>query len=258
MRKSLSAVLAALLVLVVVSGCTQVRYVDMNEGEGTVKGTPISTYDELVKAAEGYGDYYLTKDIPLKDQISITGEITLNGNGYTLSRNSYAAGHPGGNQYGAVLLILSDNVAIKNITIDGLNTKISEWDDGEYAIKAYSETDQLIGIVFEDIEIVDSNAGMLIRGADVTLKGNIVLDDVEFGGIGVDSNGNKSLKSSLDVSDCKFKSTPILRDKPAIWKEEMNASNETVTGWKDANLKELKGVGNDGSQTYYVTQSYNG
>lgn len=32
MRKSLSAVLAAFLVLVVVSGCTQVRYVDMKRG----------------------------------------------------------------------------------------------------------------------------------------------------------------------------------------------------------------------------------
>lgn len=110
MRKSLYAVLAALFVLIAVSGCTQVRFYDPNEGEGTVKGTPISTYDELVKAAEGYGDYYLTKDIPLKDQISIKGEITLNGNGYTLSRNGYAADRTDGNLYGAVLLIQSDNV----------------------------------------------------------------------------------------------------------------------------------------------------
>ena len=259
MRKSLSAVLAALLVLVVVSGCTQVRYYDPNEGEGTVKGTPISTYGELVKAAAGYGDYYLTKDIALNDQVSITGEITLEGNGYTLSRNGYAAGHNNGDLYGAVLLIQSDNVTIKNITIDGLNTDSAKWDEGEYAIKAYgSETDQLTGIVLEDIEIIDSNAGMLIRGADVTLKGNIVLDNVEYGGIGVDSDGNANLKSALDVSNCKFKSTPILREQPAIWKENMNATNETVTGWKNANLDELVGVGNNNRQTYYVTQSYNG
>lgn len=255
MRKSLSAVLAALLVLVVVSGCTQVRYVDMNEGEGTVPvGTAIKSITELEKAAAGYGEYYLANDIILDEQLTITGEITLNGNGHTISRAAANTDDPGTR---ATLLIASSNVTIKNITVDGIDTE-EGWTDGEYAIKAYSEYDHLTGIVFEDIEIVDSNAGMLIRGADVTLKGNIVLDDVEFGGIGVDSKGNESLKSSLDVSDCKFKSTPILRDKPAIWKENMNATNETVTGWKDANLDELPGVGNDNKQTYYVTQSYNG
>lgn len=257
MRKSLSAVLAALLVLVVVSGCTQVRYVDMNEGEGTVKGTPISTYDELVKAAAGYGDYYLTKDIPLEDQISITGEITLNGNGYTLSRNGYAADHTNGNLYGAVLLIQSDNVAIKNITIDGLNTKTPEtnpddyWDNGEYAIKAYgSETDQLTGIVLEDIEIISSNAGMLVRGAAVTLKGEAVLRDVEFGGFAVDSKDDSSFDCDLDVTDCRFKGD-ISRTVPAIWTEHVDNEKEKVTGWEKAGLEELKNVGN-GSQTYYV------
>ncbi len=257
MRKSLYAVLAALFVLIAVSGCTQVRFVNPNEGETETvpAGTAIETLDELKKAATGYGEYYLANDIILDEQLTITGEITLNGNGHTISRAAANTGDGPGTR--ATLLIKSSNVIIKNITVDGLDT-IKGWTDGEYAIKAYSESDHLTGIVFEDIEIVDSNAGMLIRGANVTLKGNIVLDDVEFGGIGVDSKGNDSLKSSLDVSDCKFKSTPILRDKPAIWKEDKNALNETVTGWKDANLKEIVGTGNDDNQTYYVTRGFKG
>lgn len=257
MRKSLYAVLAALFVLIAVSGCTQVRFVNPNEGEGTVPvGTAIKSITELEKAAAGYGEYYLANDIILDEQLTITGEITLNGNGHTISRAAANTGDGPGTR--ATLLITSSNVTIKNITVDGLDT-IKDWTPGEYAIKAYgSETDQLTGIVFEDIEIIDSNAGMLVRGADVTLKGNIVLDNVEYGGIGVDSDGKANLKSALDVSDCKFKSTPILRDKPAIWKEDKNALNETVTGWKDANLKEIVGTGNDDNQTYYVTRGFKG
>lgn len=141
-------------------------------------------------------------------------------------------------------------MAIKNITVDGIDTE-EGWTDGEYAIKAYgSETDQLTGIVLEDIEIISSNAGMLVRGAAVTLKGEAVLRDVEFGGFAVDSKDGHSFDCDLDVTDCRFKGD-ISKTVPAIWTEHVDNEKEKVTGWEKAGLEELKNVGN-GSQTYYV------
>ena len=254
MRKSLYAVLAALFVLIAVSGCTQVRFYDPNEGEGTVPvGNPVSSIDELKAAADGAGTYYLTKDIILDEMLTITKGITLDGNGHTISRSAIPSTEDVGDK--AVLFIESSNVEIKNITISSIDSTTG-WDKGEYAVKVYGTiaSEHISNIVFEDVEIASANAGMLIRYADVTFKGDIVLNDLGYGGINVDSKDVGSARSSLDVTNCKFKSTPMLRDLPAIWKEHKTATNESVTGWERIGLEQLEHE----TQLYYVTHSYNG
>lgn len=90
---------------------------------------------------------------------------------------------------------------------------------------------------------------MLVRGAAVTLKGEAVLRDVEFGGFAVDSKDGHLFDCYLDVTDCRFKGD-ISRTVPAIWTEHGDSEKEKVTGWEKAGLEELKNAGK-GSQTYY-------
>ena len=211
---------------------------------------------EAIKGSAENGHAYnaiqLVKDITLTSQLDITIPVTIDGDGHSISRATTS-----GNDVGtkAAILITSSDVTLKNLIVSGPDTNLgseaSNWDEGEYAIKAYgSENDQLTGIVLEDVKIISSNAGMLVRGAAVTLKGEAVLRDVEFGGFAVDSKDGRLFDCDLDVTDCRFKGD-ISRTVPAIWTEHTGNPNEEVKGWEDAGLKELPNV-NEKGQTYYV------
>ena len=216
---------------------------------------------DVIKAGSERGVYstiQLGQDISLDSQLDIEIPVTIDGDGKTISVKNPAPSTPVGDK--SALFIESSGVTLRNLTVSGPNTTDSGWDEGEYAIKAYGETGgegQLKNIVLENVTITGANAGMLVRGADVTLNGSITLTDLEFGGFGVDSvgrNPNLVYDSNLTVAaNCKISYTEAGNtEKPAIWTEHSNDS-ETVLGAEDVGLAKLTRKGTNNNQTWYVT-----
>ena len=163
----------------------------------------------------------LSQDVTLDSQLVIDTPVTIDGaDSFTISRAKTPSEDAEGTK--AAILITSSDVTLKDLTVSGPNTTPTDWDDGEYAIKAYGTTEeQLENVVLENVTIEEANAGMLVRGADVTLKGDIVLNNLEWGGISVDcksDDGSLIYDCKLTVaSDCSV--TGELSDVPAIWTE---------------------------------------
>ena len=205
-----------------------------------------------------YSVIKLGQDIELDSQLDITIPVTIDGsNKYTISLETVPSGAAVSEK--SALFIKSSNVHLKNLTVSGPNTS-AVWNKGEYAIKAYGSYDgtshQITNVTLENVKITDANAGMLVRGAAVTLNGTIALENLEWGGIGVDSQGNEgSVTFDCDLSiasGCQISYTGTgSTEKPAIWTEHSNDSNETVTGAEE--LRKLTGQGSTSQQTWYVT-----
>lgn len=210
---------------------------------------------DVIKAGSKRGVYstiQLGQDISLDSQLDITIPVTIDGDSHSISRATTS-----GNDVGtkAAILITSSDVTLKNLSVSGPNTTTTDWDDGEYAIKAYGTTEeQLENVVLDGVTIESANAGMLVRGADVTLSGDIVLNNLEWGGIGVDC---KSDDGSL-IYDCKLtvasgcSVTGELSDVPAIWTEHGTTIPEG--GSEDV---VVNGSGVDAEGTHYTENNKN-
>lgn len=182
-----------------------------------------------------YSTIQLGQDIELDSQLDITIPVTIDGsNKYTISLKTVPSGAAVSEK--SALFIKSSDVHLKNLTVSGPDTKPGSeainWDEGEYAIKAYGATGTeglLKNIVLDGVTIQNANAGMLVRGAAVELKGNIVLNTLGFGGFGVDSGDSKAYSCVLTVAE-GGNISGNLNGVPAIWTEHGNDSdaNETV------------------------------
>ena len=211
-----------------------------------------------VAKGHAYDVIKLSQDVTLDSQLAIDTPVTIDGaDSFTISRVNTPHGDAAGTK--AAIFITSSDVTLKNLSVSGPNTTEKDWDNGEYAIKAYGATGtegQLKNIVLDGVTIENANAGMLVRGADVTLNGDIVLNNLEWGGIGVDcksDDGNSIYACKLTVaSGCQISYTGTgSTEKPAIWTEHSNDSNEIVTGAED--LTKLTEKGTTSQQTWYVT-----
>lgn len=205
-----------------------------------------------------YSVIKLGQNIELDAQLDIEIPVIIDGAGKTISVQKPASSTPVGKK--SALFIESSGVTLSNLTVSGPNTKDPGWDEGEYAIKAYYKTEtgeQLTNIVLENVTIENANAGMLIRGADVTLNGYIELKNLEWGGISVDSDSASSPNSALRVGDdCKisYEGTGSTK-KPAIWIEH-GYSNESVAGAEGIGLRKFDGKGSNEKQIWYVTENF--
>ena len=195
---------------------------------------------DVLMATDGVNAKYTTiqlgQNISLAAQLDITIPVTIDGANNVISLETVPAEATQGEK--SAIMIKSPDVTLRNLTVSGPDTKsgsvASSWDQGEYAIKAYGEigaNGQLKNIVLEDITIQKANAGMLVRGADVTLKGGIVLNTLGFGGFGVDSD-SKDYDCDLTVAEsCNVSGN--LNGVPAIWTEHVmndeSNPNEKVT-----------------------------
>ena len=190
---------------------------------------------------------------PGKVEIHDVPKPTIDGDNHSITREK-TTGDAVGTK--AAILITSSDVALNNLIVSGPNTTTTDWDDGEYAIKVYGTTEaQLENVVLENVTSEKANAGMLVRGADVTLKGNIVLNNLEWGGIGVDckSDDGKSIYDCKLTVDSGCSVTGKLSDNvPAIWTEH-------GTDVPEDGIEEVivNGSGVDQEGTHYTENSKN-
>ena len=207
-----------------------------------------------------YSAIELSKDVELATHLDVNTSVTIKGAGHTIKPDTSFKKGPNDE----FVLISADGVKFQNVVVDGIDTndgtEAEDW-DGEYAIRVYApDTENQIKVTFSDVTIKDADVGMLVRGGDVTLEGVITFENLDWGGIGVDSIGSNPLliyESKVDASDCTISytndgSTTVA--KPAIWREKTN-NNETVI----TSLKEISKAENEHDevyQTWYVTTNF--
>ena len=165
------------------------------------------------------------------------------------------------------VLISADGVEFQNVVIDGINTtpgtEADDW-DGEYAIRVYAPDDKKqIEATFENVTIKDADVGMLVRGGNVTLKGNIKFENLDWGGIGVDSIGSNPeliYKSTVTVaSGCTINYTNGGNGdvvKPAIWTERTNKHETVLASSLEMISRAEAGSEEQDHQTWYVTTNF--
>lgn len=238
---------------------TEAETFTLNKEDADLADDELVAMIAAVKGSEAKDHAYdvikLSQDVTLDSQLDINTSVTIDGaNSFKISRATTSGDDVGTK---AAILIASPDVTLRNLTVSGPNTNNSGWDEGEYAIKAYGATGtegQLKNIVLDGVTIQSANAGMLVRGADVTLKGDIVLNDLEWGGISVDcesDDGNSIYACRLTVaSDCSV--TGDLSGVPAIWTEHGTAIPEG--GSEDV---VVNGSGVDTERTPYTENNKN-
>ena len=255
MRKSFAVTLLAVMMLFAFSACN-------NNPSGMIPGIPpyvpggsgdkgITEADDLVAALATGGTVTLGDDITLDAQIVAVADGTvIDGNGHTITfdvpANTKAA--PSDN---SIILVTGDNVTIKDLIIDGVTADTAVWNYGEFGIKVYNAT----GVVIEDVTVKNANAGIQVNSSDVTLKGNIVLDNNAWGGIGVDRSSDKSLPLSKLTVDAAIKYTGAAdTEKPVIWVEAGAGSVSGTEGFVIARPTKDNG---DVNQTWYMPSGTN-
>lgn len=96
------------------------------------------------------------------------------------------------------------------------------------------------------------NAGILVNGGTLTLKGTIDVSNNYFGGIEVSKGASAGLEPSvLDITDCALINTSEEYGKPTVW---IDGTDETVGRVIGGNLTEVLFTKEDGTQQlhYYL------
>lgn len=214
--------------------------------EATLEGIYYETLTQAISKASTGNIVALQKSIEPAFQIIVDKAITIDGNSKTIK--STATGN-------AAILVSSSTVTIKNLTVEGPNTKSTGWDGGEYGIKVFGSS--INGIVLENVTVTKANAGILING-NVTLKGTISVSGNEYGGIEV----SKSSTEQNVIGKLTFNSgsSIVCTDKtvPAIWIDNFEADfsgkiENAVVGIPSA-MKYAMPASKD--QCFIVTDSY--
>lgn len=248
MKRIIMAVLAIAVMLMAFTSCRQV-YIPWplpGTGDDTQQrpdGDPINSAEEFADAIKNGGTFYLADDISdMATQLNIDIEngktLVIDGNKKTISRD---VGESGGVNEKAIVQILSGNVILKNMTIDGINPP-TEWNTGEFGIKVYGQD---ATVTLENVTVTNCNAGILVDGSTVTLNGKINLSGNYAGGINVDTkSGNPG---TVNISPG---ATIVCTDNgnPAIW---LDAEGKGTINDSTSTLKKY----NKDDQIWYLTQS---
>ena len=132
----------------------------------------------------------LAANITLNTTVTIPANVTLDGNGYTITSKE--------DDYSAI--ILSTGCVLKDVNVESFATAAGWYSN--YGVQAYNAT----GVVIEDVTIAGFDAALCVNGSDVTLKGTITVSDNEFGGIEV----SKGVAAGLTNSKLTIEAGTIL------------------------------------------------
>lgn len=154
----------------------------------------------------------ITKDMTLAAKVNIVRDVTINGNSHKLSMD------------------LEDN------TVWG----------GHYILQAYR-----CNVTISDITLTGGNAGLLVNGAKVTVKGALDVSGNGFGGIEIAKSGE--FAPSLDLTNATLKNTTEAYKLPTIWEDpsledEVVAESEEQTLW----LEEIEAANGNMQYQYYL------
>lgn len=175
----------------------------------------VATAEELVSAINNADvkTINVTKDITTTGKTTIARDVTINGNGH-------------------------------KITI-GKNTA-AKW-EGLYVLQAYK-----CNVTLKDITLTGGEAGLLVQGSKVIVKGTIDVSGNEYGGIELAKAGDAM--PSLDLTNAKVVNTTEAYKLPTIWEDP--AIDEDIVVIGDNNLEEIgiKAANGNNQDQYYLDQ----
>ena len=176
---------------------------DVNNLEELNKALSISTVNTINLNAS-------IENIP--SRIVIAKDITLNGNGHTLSfvgTTSYAT-----NEKQGIALIKTQDAVLKDIVITlDAKQQVQTW-DGVYGVQVYDGAATL-----ENVKVSGADGAIMSNASTVTLKGTIDVSNNDFGGIEVSLGTNvQNTKSTLVLAEgAKLVNTTEAYKLPTVW-----------------------------------------
>ena len=143
--------------------------------------------------------------------IKVDREVAIDGGNHTLSFTDALNDGADGERNGILLTTGSKDSSIKNLNI--VMSPKAQW-QGAYGIQVYNST----GVTLENVSATGSDAGLIVNGSKVVLKGTIDVSGNEFGGIEVSKGTAEGLlPSELNVEAATLVNTTEAYAKPTIW-----------------------------------------
>jgi len=141
----------------------------------------VSTEAELKAALEDttIKTINIAKDMTISSKVNIVRDVTINGNSHKL-------------------------------TFTGIDSKV--W-GGHYVLQAYR-----CNVTLSDITLTGGNAGLLVNGAKVAIKGKIDVSGNGFGGIEI-STSDENYVPFLYNSEATIVNTTETKTEPTIWED---------------------------------------
>ena len=179
----------------------------------------------VAKKTEGNKDITeidLDKNVNLSAPLYLNEEMTVNGNGYTITG-------PVGIEENAVTIKKSD------VTLNDL--KIETTEDNKSALHVYKVPATLINVTLDNTETA-GGAGLVVNSATVTVEGNlnIKVGDNSWGGINVDARYGNAGVTFADGAKVNFETTDTT--KPAMYEESQPGYTVTIDNAEGAGLVE--------------------
>ncbi|WDH98279.1 S-layer homology domain-containing protein [Paenibacillus urinalis] len=130
-------------------------------------------------------------------------------------------------------------VVSRAVTIDGQNHQIEligndELWDSNYVLQVYNTT----GVTIQDVKLTGGDAGLLVNGSSVELKGSIDVSGNVFGGIESSQGVNVPNTPQLNVSTAKLINSSEAFGKPTLWEDQI--TDTILTGEDQFTLITLK------------------
>lgn len=204
--KKISVLLLAAMMLFAFTACDEAK-----------PKAPTMSEEALVEAISSAGDngtVTLTGNVTATKAIEINKAITLDGAGYTITRDNSGESTKNPNDGSkSVVFINGADATIKNLTVSGTNPGAA-WDEGEFGIMICEGANATL----ENVTVTKMNAGIQVCSATATVNGTITVTGNVYGGISVDQESGNTTKGELIISN-GAKIVCADEKVPAIWRE---------------------------------------
>ena len=213
--------------------------------DGSTPEAPTMSEEALAEAinSANEGDTVtLTGNVTATKAIEINKAITLDGAGYTITRDNSgeSTGNPNDGSK-SVVFVNGADATIKNLTVSGTNPGTA-WDEGEFGIMICEGANATL----ENVTVTKMNAGIQVCSATATVKGTINVSGNVYGGISVDQESGNDAKGELIISS-GAKIVCADEKVPAIWLESTEKAD--IDG-EDG----LTSVNRENGQVYYLAE----
>lgn len=186
-----------------------------NDGEPVdrlgVDYTNIKTEEDLLKALADAS----VKNIIITDNITLTKTLSISRPNVSIEGNNNKITVPfadGVNTKDGVQFVNASGSTIKNLVVELTGVEAASW-KGAYGIQVFNST-----IVLEGVVASGGNAGILVNGSQVTLKGQVDVSKNGFGGIEISvGETNANSKPTLTITKCELTNSTESATNPTVW-----------------------------------------
>jgi hypothetical protein len=150
---------------------------------GSASATPLTTLSGCVFAESG-SVWTLQSNCNSTQEIVVPAGVTLDGDDYTIS----SAFSKSDNSNNAVVGVLTNNVTIQNLTIEGRNGTNDPIDAGLHGIMVYNST----GVTIDEVTVKNMNRTGIVVNSSVVSVSKVTTVNNGWNGINVDQKTSQA------------------------------------------------------------------